>query len=837
MLRTAFVRGLRQLRLDARRHLLPAFALTCGVALLFGTLVSSSGVQQRLAEGADSLGGLGEVGVVPRLPGGLLSEAEVAAVADLPGVATAVSTYSESTTIRSVGVPVARSERDITVTGYPTDLNSTLLALPSSGRLPAPGTAEVAVPDDIADDLGLEPGDQLEVATTTGTVRWSVVGILPSADLGVLAVDNVFVDIDTARTAFAAPDAATRVDLILASDVSVGDWTAAATPSLPSGVRVQDTSALRTSFEPLLDAVTVVLVATSLVTLGVSTMLGSLAFASAVDARGATYATMRAVGASRGWLARIVLAEALVIGSICVGLGLVAGLGVAAVLTRVLAAAGSLPVATAGIDIGSLVVAGAVGLVAAVAGSLVAILQVVRQPPTHGLRGTAVRHRRWRPAVVTVAGGLVAGGILVLLAGRSELALAGVAALLVGAAMLAPTALVGLAFVVRPRSWTGRVAAVRLRTHQALGPVTGLTTLVVALSAALIVSVAAIDTAMRTQLARQFGADVQVSSPVPDARVTASIEADDNVAAVSGTAFGEARLVIGDPRDTTAAERDEGTAVTVLAVDPDTYFDTAQLPWREGDDVSTPAALSAGGTVVLPAALAQSQGLVLGDTVTLEAATAARQLEVVGTYASLVTGTQVVVDRETGGTLGVTAVTDWNVRAEEGVAPQELRDELAAALSGVPGVSVITAADLLERASSELAVYVTAVAAIVVLALTIGATGAGGVFALEIARRRRELGVLRAVGATPGAMRRLVAWEAALVAVAAVIVGLVVGQLAGALLTTVIAEALGATLVPSFQPLALIGVAVVTAAALQVAALAPGARAVRLQPVATLRTE
>jgi putative ABC transport system permease protein len=110
-------------------------------------------------------------------------------------------------------------------------------------------------------------------------------------------------------------------------------------------------------------------------------------------------------------------------------------------------------------------------------------------------------------------------------------------------------------------------------------------------------------------------------------------------------------------------------------------------------------------------------------------------------------------------------------------------------------------------------------------------------FALAVLLRHREIGLLRAVGATPRQIRTMIAAESLVIGAAAVIVGCPLG--------IGLAEALGAVLVrqglapPGFQvvvgwvPLLLATLA--TAAISQVAVLAAGRRAARIPPTEALR--
>jgi len=212
-------------------------------------------------------------------------------------------------------------------------------------------------------------------------------------------------------------------------------------------------------------------------------------------------------------------------------------------------------------------------------------------------------------------------------------------------------------------------------------------------------------------------------------------------------------------------------------------------------------------------------------------------LEIIGTFASLSTGNQIIIDREAAAFLGVTGSNGWNVTADPGIDVIDLRNLIAGKLDDVPGVSVITSAQMKQRAESELGTYTSAVFAVVVLALLLGAIGTAGVFGLSVQQRRREIGIYRTIGASRRDIRSLVRWEAILIGIAASILGLLVGQAASILLTQIIAASLGVTLAVAFSPLGLVAIVGLAVTSLVVAALAPSRRASRIDPVAALRAE
>lgn len=817
-----FARGLRQLFAEGRRYGVAASALTAGVALLFGTLLTSASVGATLRAGVDALGGIGQAGIVSATAGAPFSEIDAAAVADLSGVALAIKTFSRGTSVRGED----GAQADLTVTGYSTELNARVSRLASQGRLPTEGSTEALLPADIAERLGVSVGDSIAVAAATGRTELDVVGIANPRDLGVLAYDNIFVSLTTAQTLFNAPNQVTRVDLTFSG--SADTWKAGKSAHLPAGLVLQDTSAVTSAFGPLLTTITLVLVLASVVTVAVSAILIAVALGGAIRARSSTYAVMRAVGASGRWLASRVLAEAAVLSVLCAIAGIGAGFGVSALLNLLLTSNNGLPFPPMAVDVWQVALAIATGLAAGLAGAARSIVAVLHHPPIATIaQEDPKRLPGWvRVCIVTVLLLPAAGALFV---DHDTVKVIGLLGLILASMFLAPTALRTLARIPTLRSWPARASAQRLRRSNPLGMIASMTAAIVCLGLALVIGVSAISAAMTQQISRQFGADVQAASAVPlDEGMARRIAGVAGVHIVSGTIVDQA---------TFTGATGGAIGVSVLGVDPETYFETAQLPWNDGDDQTTPQRLRESEGIVLPAALSKSTGTGVGDRVTLSRGAAAEQLTVVGTFDSLVTGTQVLVPISIARGLGLTGETGWNVSVSPGASAPSVRDAVAEQVGDIPGVTVITGAAMRDRAIAELAAYSASAFSVVLIAFGLGAIGISGVMAFSVHRRQGEFGALRAIGARRRGVAGLVMWDAIYVSTAALIVGLALGQAAGALLTTIIARSLGVSLRVSVEPAAFLLLAVVTFAFLTLASIGPARRAGRVDPLVALAAQ
>lgn len=117
------------------------------------------------------------------------------------------------------------------------------------------------------------------------------------------------------------------------------------------------------------------------------------------------------------------------------------------------------------------------------------------------------------------------------------------------------------------------------------------------------------------------------------------------------------------------------------------------------------------------------------------------------------------------------------------------------------------------------------------IALLLATVGIYGVISFSVSRRTREIGVRRALGATPASLRRLILGESAKLA----LIGLAAGVPAALLLSHFLSTLLFG--VTPFDPLTFAGVAVLLTIVALAAGYFPARRAMHVDPVTALRCE
>jgi putative ABC transport system permease protein len=231
-------------------------------------------------------------------------------------------------------------------------------------------------------------------------------------------------------------------------------------------------------------------------------------------------------------------------------------------------------------------------------------------------------------------------------------------------------------------------------------------------------------------------------------------------------------------------------AVNCISFDPQRFFAMNEIEWIEGDPARAIPLLEAGAGVIVAEQFLTARGLGVGDRLGLGVGDVWQEFEIAGvvTSAGLDLITQLFGIRSRYLEYAVSCVfmdaavvnriygTDTVVMMQVNLAEDISDDEANARILEVaPGV-LFRSGRWIRTTIEEFVDGLQLVQTTVALgALVLAAIAVGNVLAAAVDGRRFEYGVLRAVGATPGMLIRLVLAESALMAVAGAINGAAFG--------------------------------------------------------------
>lgn len=396
----------------------------------------------------------------------------------------------------------------------------------------------ILISEGLAERYGVAPGDEIILRPGGEPVTARIVGLLRTADdLSAQALESlILTDIATAQEVVGQPGTISRIDLILPDDYDLS----AIEALLPAGALLTTPSEQRGALSQMTDAFELNLQALSLLALvvGVFLIYNTVSF-SVVQRRG-VIGILRAIGATRGQVFRLILGEALLLGLI----GTVIGLGLGIIFGR--ASVGliaqtisdlyfTIDVQSVTLDPLTLVKGAAIGIAASLFAALLPSLDATRTPPAGSLRRSQLEEQTLRllPLVTIGAAALVGAGILLLLIPTNSLIIsfAALFCIIVGGALFTPVVLVAAMRAITPASWRVFGVLGRMAPRAVSRSLSRTSVAVAALTVAVsvIVGVSVMITSFRGTVAdwldTTLGADIYISPPQLTAvRVTADVD-------------------------------------------------------------------------------------------------------------------------------------------------------------------------------------------------------------------------------------------------------------------------------------------------------------------------
>ena len=567
-------------------------------------------------------------------------------------------------------------------------------------------------------------------------------------------------------------------------------------------------------------------------------------FSITVAQRVTEFGMLRTLGASRRQILSAVLVEALAIGAIGAVLGIGGGLLIAKLLNLLLKAFGvALPTTGLVVETRTVVVSLLIGIVVTVISSLVPALRSTRVPPIAALHAFAPKPTGRRRLIglalsllLTVAG---LGAVLFGLFGNASAGTAagliggGAVAIVFAVSLFSPRLVPPLAAIAgwpleRLRRLLGRLSRENAQRNPSRTAVTAAALMIGLMVVAFVtVFAAGLKSSVAQVVDENFAGGLVIQntdgfSPIPAGAAVAARKVP-GVGSVASVRSVQAKLLPG------------GAGARISAPSRDVER-TVAIEWKKGG----PPALRRlrDDQAILSDSFASEHNLELGDRFRLLSQTRNRpSFRVVGEFDSKlgifgsVLVTQAVMARD----FGQTQDTIDFIEPEKGANPEQVQTILTRGVEAAfPVAEVLNQQELKENREEQVQQLVNLVYALLLLAIVISIFGIANTLALSIHERRRELGMLRAIGMSRRQVRTMIRYEAVITALIGAILGMVLGLVFAVLIAQPLKDE-GFTL--SFPIGSLIGLLIFAAIIGVLAAIAPARRASRLDVLESLQYE
>ncbi len=726
---------------------------------------------------------------------------------------------------------------------------------PAKGAPPVPTWERYLAPDAIflgirlADRYGLKVGLVLEVSAGGLMRRLVVRGLLEGRGPGKSTLEELAVmDIAAAQFTFERLGRLDRIDLVTDPARSVDEVSRAVQALLPPGLTVKRPDQRNAQIERMTRAFRLNVSLLSVVALMVGLFLVYNTVSFAVLRRRREVGILRALGLSSGGIARLFLAEVVLIGIVGavvgIGFGLALSNGVLQTLARTVSnlygEVPALPPVTWAHP--TVLLQGLlIGIGVAVLGALGPIREAASVEPTQALAPKGYE----AAGAIHVVPALAGAALIFALAGLAALPgpVQGVplfgylSAFLVvlGFAWLSPVLIRAIGPCLRlllplRAACLARLAADELERAPVRNAV-AVSALMVGL--ALMIGVSAMIHSFRQTvdlwLEQTVKADLIVAPPTwlgagPEGALPESMRR--RLEAIPGV------MAVDSYRDVRMEFRD--VPVVVVARDLMLHAKHSRYLFVEGDSKEVLAETVRKDQIIVSEPFARQFTLGRGDRMTLPGPQGPVVFSIAGVFYDYSTdGGKVVLDRSLYARLwGDRSATVFPVYLEPGADPETIRRMIPGRLQGGPPVMLLTNGDLKREVLRIFDQTFAITYALEIIAVAVALLGIANTLLSGILERRRELAVLRAIGGTPAQVGRLILWESGLLGLAGTLLGLGAGLALSVLLIEVInKQSFGWTIVLYPTPwvwLAAAGLALLTTL---LAGYGPARRAARL-PVA-----
>jgi putative ABC transport system permease protein len=727
----------------------------------------------------------------------------------------------------------------------------------TQGRFLEQGDGNVAVISErLANTLGLKLGDALKLPTTQGVAKLEIVGLLPGRAL--IGNEQVLIPLNRAQRLL---DMAGHINVIEA-DLLTQDQaeSTAIVNAIKAGLGDEYTLgglSAGSEFAGAMQIGQVVFNMFGILTLAMGGFIIFNTFRTIVAERRHDIGMLRAIGASRKTIVGFVMTEGLVQGivgtAIGIGLGYLLGVGITAGTTPVMRQLMNMELKPV-VPPGLIVIAILLGVGVTLLAGLIPALKASRVTPMEALRPPLGEVAQRISRVGAIAGAvMIVIAIAGLLTGVFGLVALGGLLFLVGLMLIAPAVVKpvanlfgGLLALIFAREGTGELAQGNLTRQPTRSAITASATMI---GLAIIVGAGGMMFSMVGTVMDMFnkslGSDYLLIPPSvavwkgdvgASASLKARMESAPGVDVVSSLRYAQSSL-----RSAALKAGAGETALSVLGIDPVDYPKVSAMDFQQGNADEAFGALAADErNAIVNGILAGAAGLKVGDVIPLATPSGRQDYRVVaiaGEVLSMKINTIYISQENMRGDFNKNEDIFYQIDLEPGADPVAAEERLNRIVEDYPQFRLVVGREYTAEFRKQYdAIYVGFYALLAVLAFP-SLIAILNTLAIGVIERTREIGMLRAIGATRSQVRRTIVSEALLLAA----LGTAFGILAGLYLSYVFVEGLSASGIFKLGytfPLA--GVLAAIAAGLLfgvLAALVPARQASGMEIIKALRYE
>ena len=654
---------------------------------------------------------------------------------------------------------------------------------------------ELGVVKKLVEDKGLKIGSTVTVVGSTGTYEGTVSGVFTfgsESSLGGSLLLNT--TLEDAQIWFGMPGHVSEIDVIGAEGVPGDELAARIRAVLPKDTDVKTGEQAATDQSAQIsDAIGSFLNPVLLSLGGVSVLVGAFiifnAFSMTVAQRRREFAMLRALGASRRQVLASITGEAFLMGVLASLVGLVTGLGFAAGVKALMKALNvDFPLSGLVMLPRTVIVGLVVGIGVTLLSAIVPALRATRVPPVAALQeGSTLPPTRFARFTPYIAAAVAVFGVLGVLNGmygvgtttqRLLTMAAGAVLLFLAVAMLSKYFVAPVAgFIGWPLMRLAKTSGRLARDNSMRNPArTAATASALMIGLGVVVFVAVFAQGLKSSFVDSFDqvvrADYVVASesflPLPTDALS-RVQSVPTVDAAAGMYIQQVQV--------------DGTKTpAVYGINPYDFARVWSFDWTDGED-SLLTKLGADGTI-LEDQTAKSLGVTVGDEFEVLTAEGVKaKLKVLGTYRDPMMINGITVS-DTGYDALFPQPQLFMVMVGTTGGAETDKAAIEAALADNPTAEVMTAVEYKDSIVGQVSQMLNLLYGLLAMSVIISLFGIVNTLVLSVYERTREIGLLRAIGASRRQIRRSVRYESVITSVIGGVLGIVVGVAFAYVVTT-----------------------------------------------------
>ena len=785
----------RYLRARVQRTLLTAIGIVLGVGIVFGVLTLSETMSGTFKELFTRAYGSSDLTITAAGGSGGFDQKSVGEVRGYEGVGSAAPSYSLSSSLilaskKKDGLPEVRTMRLFGVEPQSAKL-ATGFEL-TDGHFPRSGK-ELTLDGGSAKSAGLRLGDRVTVGTPEGPKKLKLVGLLriPGGSFGGLAFGMV--PLPFAQKAFDKQDQISGIAVEAAEGVAVTDLQERLNRKLGEGLQAERSETRTQQVTGQLQGFKIAMLFFAGTSLFVGAFLVFNALSMTILERTRELGMLRALGSTRTMIARSVIVEAMLLGSLGSLLGVLFGYGMAKGLVYLFGRAYLFEITSLILSPFALVCAIVVGIAVTVFAALHPAMRAGRVSPVEAMRarsaGATTKESRGVSRLAPVLGLALAGaGVswIYYLAKKLSADLGGliyasgitaIIAAFLGISLVIPILVKPLAALFSPVlrllfGVEGKMAAANATRNRGR---TALTASALMVGISLVVAFSALGGSLlgsiRDYLDGSLGSDYVVQPTQQNSNAGFSAKLPEKIGRVKG---------VEKTTSIVSTFRQDGKKVdAVFGVDQN-YPEIFRVNYATGGPDAFLKLKN--GDALVGEQLAQNRKLGVGSKIALPGPKGIKKYTVEGILKNDVIGggTGIYLSKET-------LARDFNETESEFLAikarPGSDRDALARRIEAViedyPQFTLYSNAEWKAQIESDFNRQYVFFYAIMGVSVAVSAFGVVNTLSMSVFERTREIGILRAVGTTRLQVGRLIIDEGVVISLIGCLMGVALGSLLG----------------------------------------------------------